>query len=249
MESKNNYTYVGVSFIVLIFGILFVPKIVDRFKNQDVVRSRRLGVTLKDRDTLAYITVDKKRKKLAPFSYLNQDSLFVTHLDMKDKVCVVDFFFTSCPTICPKMTSNLVYIQKELAKSHPDADYHFLSFTINPNNDTPMALKRYSEFYKADTMHWDFLTGDRSSIYKLAKEGYSFYVSQSNQPTTGGFEHSGFFALIDQQGNIRSRYDQNGNPIIYYRGTVTPQEKVSDNGEPQQVTLLLEDIRKLLDAK
>ena len=109
---KNNYTYIWVSLVILVFGIIFVPKIVDRVKGGSVAQNDRLN--LKDgNDKLAYIEMNGKRRKVPPFAFVDQDSLLITNDDYKGKVYLVEFFFTTCPTICPIMNKNLVRIQNE----------------------------------------------------------------------------------------------------------------------------------------
>lgn len=89
------------------------------------------------------------------------------------------------------------------------------------------------------------MTGDQDEIYALAEKGF-YILANENDDAPGGFEHSGMFALVDKNGYIRSREDQFGNPLIYYRGTITEKQGVNDEGEPQQITMLKEDIKKLL---
>ena len=108
------------------------------------------------------------------------------------------------------------------------------SFTIDPSTDTSAVLKEYAKQYKITNPNWHLLTGDKYKIYQLANEGFNLYVGEDSE-VEGGFEHSGFFALIDQEGNIRSRIDENGNPIIYYNG-------LEDSG----IKMIKEDIRALL---
>jgi len=241
----KKYSYVGVSFIVLIFGIYFVPKIVDRIKDQGIVKNDRLSaINPKTNERLAYLITDGNKRKIPEFAFQNQDSLLITHHDFMGKVTVVDFFFVNCPTICPKMTSNLVYLQKQFANNY---DFGIASFTINPKYDTSKRLKKYAEGYKVSHPNWHFMTGDREQIYSLARNGFNVFTDE-NPNVPGGFEHSGYFALIDKQGFLRSRYDKFGNPIVYYRGTVSLEEKVADNGEEEQITILEKDIKKLLEA-
>ena len=240
----KKYSYVGISFIILIFGIIFVPKIVDRIKDASVVKNDRMSSENPvANEKLAYIKINGEPKKVPDFAFLNQDSLLITNHDYKGKVYVVDFFFTSCPTICPKMTSNLVYLQNKLKDSE---DFGIASFSINPKYDTPTRLKVYEERYKITDPDWNLLTGDREDIYDLANAGFNIYAAE-NPNVPGGFEHNGYFALIDRDGYIRSRYDASGNPIIYYRGTIGVDEKVDDNGEEEQINILLNDIKKLLE--
>ncbi len=239
----KKYSYVGVSFIVLIFGIYAIPKIVDRIKDNGIVKNDRLSaVNPKTNTILAYLETDAIKRKFPKFALQNQDSLVITHHDFKGKVTVVDFFFVGCPTICPKMTSNLVNVQN---KFKDRLDFGIASFSINPKYDTPTRLKKYAERYKVTHPNWHFLTGDKEQVYNLARKGFNIFAEE-NEGVPGGFEHSGYFALIDKQGYLRSRYDQFGNPIIYYRGTVSLEEKIASNGEEEQISILMQDIQKLL---
>ncbi len=239
----KKYSYVGISFIILIFGIIFIPKIVNRVKNTSVVKNDRMSASNPvANEKLSYIKINGEPKKVPEFAFLDQDSILITNHDYKGKVYVADFFFTSCPTICPKMSRNLVHLQNELKDYE---NFGIASFTINPKFDTPRRLKKYAENYKVTNPDWHFLTGDREDIYNLANGGFNIYAAE-NSNVPGGFEHNGYFALIDKDGYIRSRYDASGNPIIYYRGTIGVDQKIDENGEEEQITILLEDIKKLL---
>ena len=239
----KKYSYVGISFIILVFGIIFIPKIVQRIKDSSVVKNDRMSAANPVANKkLEYLKINGKPRKVPDFAFLNQDSLLITNHDFKGKVFLVEFFFTSCPTICPKMNRNLVYIQNEL-KGYDD--FGIASFTINPKRDTPTMLKKYAENYGVTNPNWHFLTGDREGLYDLANSGFNIYAAENPQ-VPGGFEHNGYFALIDQDGYVRSRNDKSGNPIIYYRGTVGVEEGTDENGEQQQITILIEDIKKLL---
>ncbi|WP_299244004.1 SCO family protein [uncultured Aquimarina sp.] len=239
----KKYSYVGISFVILIFGIIFIPKIVNRVKDTSIVKNDRMSADNPvANEKLSYIKINGKPRKVPEFAFLNQDSLLITNHDYKGKVYVVDFFFTSCPTICPKMTSNLVYLQNKLKNYE---NFGVASFTINPKRDSPRILKKYAENYEITDPDWNLLTGDREDLYDLANAGFNIYAAE-NPEVPGGFEHNGYFALIDQEGYIRSRYDASGNPIIYYRGTIGVEEEKDENGEEEQITILLEDIKKLL---
>ena len=238
---KGEYTYVWVSLIVLVFGIFFIPKIVDRIKTGNVVENDRISVKDNKRD-LAYIIIDNKKKKVPPFAFIDQDSLLITDEDYSGKVYVVEFFFTTCPTICPIMNRNLVQIQNELSDFK---NFGLASFSINPKHDTPLVLKEYTDKYGINNIDWHLLTGDREAIYELANSGFNIFAAQASE-VAGGFEHSGLFALIDKKGYIRSRYDNYGNPIIYYRGAIEEDKEKNEDGETQQITILKEDIKKLL---
>lgn len=238
---KNRYTYVWVSLIILVFGIIFIPRIIDRIKSGTVVENDRMN--LKDNSgELAYIILDGKKRKVPPFEFFDQDSLLITDKDYLGKVYVVEFFFTSCPSICPIMTKNLVDLQEEFKKTN---DFGVASFTITPEYDTPQVLKEYAEKNGITNIDWHLMTGSQDAIYDLANKGFNIFVSEMPN-TPGGFEHAGLFALIDKKGYLRSRVDEFGNPIIYYRGTITETQGQNSEGETEQISILKKDIYKLL---
>ncbi|MXN92291.1 redoxin family protein [Flavobacterium sp. Sd200] len=205
----KNKSYIGISFIVLIFGIWAVPKIVAKFQKSDLVE---IGP--------------------APqFVLTNQDGKKISNEDYKGKVYVLEFFFTTCPTICPKMNQNMLKLQQEY---YGNPKFGIASITINPENDTPQVLKEHAKELGVKNYNWHMLTGDRDYIYNLAKD-FKLYAGV-NKEVAGGFEHSGMFALIDKEGNIRCRKDTFGNPILYYDGLEEPG-----------VTAIKEDIKKLLE--
>ena len=113
---KNKYTYVWVSLVVLVFGILFIPRIIDRIKGGTVVENDRMNVKDNSGD-LAFIMLNGKKRRVPSFEFVNQDSLVISNKDYEGKVFVAEFFFTSCPSICPIMSNNLVDIQNEFATS------------------------------------------------------------------------------------------------------------------------------------
>jgi|TARA_B110000211_G_scaffold232035_1_gene294840 protein SCO1/2 len=205
----KNYSYIGISFVILIFGIWAVPKIVDRFTKP---RLAKIG-------------------KVPEFSFTNQNQKTITNKSYHNKVYIVEFFFTTCPSICPIMNQNMVKIQDQF---FGNPNLGIASLTIDPIKDTPEVLKEYAIQYKITNPNWNLLTGNKETIYKFANSGFNLYVGE-NTEVEGGFEHSGFFALVDKEGNIRSRYDEQGNPIIYYNG-------LGDDG----VKMLKEDIKLLL---
>ncbi|MDM9630437.1 SCO family protein [Robiginitalea aurantiaca] len=239
---KKKYNYIWVGLIILIFGIIFVPKVVQRLQDGDVVEHDRISTDPEDK-SLAYIELNGEKRKVPSFALLNQDSLLVTDQDYLGKVYIAEFFFTTCPTICPVMNKNLVQLQEEFREFE---DFGVASFTINPVYDTPRVLKEYAGKYGITDMDWHLLTGDPEVIYELANAGFNIYAQQMPE-VPGGFEHSGLFALIDREGYIRSRVDDYGNPIVYYRGSIPEARGANDAGETEQISLLKEDIRKLLE--
>lgn len=171
--------------------------------------------------------------KAPEFSFTNQNNQTISNKSYEGMVYVVDFFFTTCPTICPIMTTNMAKVQDALKGKNVG----FASFTINPAEDTPEVLKEYAKKFGATSPNWNFLTGDVDEIYDLANKGFNLHARVAEKEI-GGFEHSGFFALIDQKGNIVSRKNEKGNPIVYYEG-------VND----QAIGLLIEDIKTLLEKE
>lgn len=240
-NNKKKYTYVWVSAIILIFGTFAVYEITKRVKGGTIVENDRMSVASLQQK-VGFVVNDGKKRKVPEFSFLDQDSVLVSNKDYLGKVYVVEFFFTTCPTICPIMTTNLVELQETFKKNE---DFGVASFTINPRYDTPSVLKKYAEKYGIVDKDWHLLTGDQEKIYTLAQEGF-YILANEVEDAPGGFEHSGMFALVDKNGYIRSREDEFGNPLIYYRGTITEKEGVNAEGEAQQITMLKEDIKKLL---
>ena len=231
----KKYSYIGVSFIVLIFGIIFFPRIMERIENQSISDTKRLSKS----DELSYIKLNQEKRKVADFLFLNQDSLFISNQDFNGKVFVAEFFFTRCPSICIEMNKNM----KILDELYGDRDdFGIASFTIDPENDTPTTLKKYSELIEVKSKNWHFLTGDKEDIYELSNKGFNIF-SSINEAVEGGFEHQGFFALIDKDGYIRSRVNDFGTPIVYYSGVTNENEDI------QGIEMIMEDIDKLLNLK
>ncbi len=139
-----------------------------------------------------------------PYFYgLNQDSMMVTSKDLKGKVWIADFFFTTCPTICPTMTKNLRTLNentRDLAK-----DVQFISFTINPDYDRPSILKRYREHYQITAKNWVFLSGKEEDIHELGINGFQIFAGKDDE-AEGGYAHSGAFTLVDKEGYVRGVY-------------------------------------------
>ena len=224
----KNKSYIGISLIILVFGILVIPKIVERVKNNDIVKDDRLNVQTKHTES------DLVKIGPAPnFRLTDQNNQTITNETYKGQVYVLEFFFSTCPTICPKMNANLKKIQQQFAGLK---DFGIASITINPENDTPEVLKKHAEDLEIKAENWHFLTGDKDYIFKIANKSFNMYAAQ-NKNVNGGFEHSGLFALIDKQGNIRCRKDDYGNPILYYDGL----EKTGIKAITEDIKLLLQE--------
>jgi protein SCO1/2 len=213
MKKKNSY--IGIAFVVLLFGIYTVPKIADRFKKSDLYTF----------------------EKVPDFEFINQEGKKINNKSYEDKVYVVEFFFSTCPTICPIMTTKMLTIQDEFLMN---PNFGIASISITPQIDSPEILKEYAKTNGIIHQNWHLLTGKSEEIvYALSNKGFTLYAGKGDADH-GGFEHSGLFALIDKEGNIRSRKDAFGNPIKFYRAT-------EEQTFPDQITALKEDIKILLN--
>src|SRR6478752_4266966 len=164
---QKNKSYIWISFIVLIFGIYAVPKIIDRIEKGEIVKGDRLD-TIKAGGSVAS---DLMKIGPAPkFVLTNQDGKNITQDFYKGKVYVVEFFFSTCPSICPVMNENMSGIDK-LYKSNPD--FGIASITIDPMHDTPKVLKDHAKLLGVSNSNWNFLTGDRDYIFELSNKGFN----------------------------------------------------------------------------
>jgi protein SCO1/2 len=176
---------------------------------------------------------DEWRTKLStisyvkPFHFKTQDNQIFTEKDMLGKVCVVEYFFTNCKGICPKMNTNMKMIA-ETFKNEPD--FLIISHTCDPERDSVERMKVYSESLKVDTKKWVFLTGRKDSLYSQARSSYLLDDPKNNvEKIEDQFIHTQFFALIDKDGKVRGQ--------------------VYDGLKADELEKLKEDIRKLLKEK
>jgi protein SCO1/2 len=159
---------------------------------------------------------------IANFSFTNQEGQEISNYTTDGKVYIADFFFTSCPTICPIMKTQMLRVYEKF-KDEPE--FLILSHTLDPEHDTAELLKDYA--YKIgveDDKTWQFLTGDQEKIFEIGQTSY-LTTAMTDKDEPGGILHSGAFVLVDQQGRIRGVYD----------GT-----------KEDQVDRLMKDIPKLL---
>lgn len=155
--------------------------------------------------------IDTIYHTIPPFSYLNQDSVYVTENSFEGKVLIADFMFTNCPSICPPMTTNMKRLNvmtKDLAKH-----VQFVSFSIDPYRDRPARLREYIKEHGIDATNWSFLTNDdEKTTHDLA--GYFFNFAEKNEEIAGGYGHTSFFSIIDTRGRVRGVYDGLDNKAI-----------------------------------
>ncbi|HLW63368.1 MAG TPA: SCO family protein [Flavobacterium sp.] len=175
-------------------------------------------------DSLVQHKNNKLRHIIADFSFQNQNNETITQEDYKDVIYVADFFFTTCPTICPIMKDNMVWLQDKI-KDYPDVK--LLSFSVTPDIDTPEVLYEYAKEKGVMDDKWNMLTGDKKEIYYLARQ--SFLAVKTGSPEEMyDMVHTENFILVDKNGRIRGFYD----------GTLLDEEKE----DTKNVEQLLEDI-------
>jgi protein SCO1/2 len=150
------------------------------------------------------VVVDTVYQTIPQFSFINQDSAVVTNKDFDGKIYVADFFFTSCPSICPIMHRNLL---KVYDKFKGNAEVKFLSHSIDSKYDVPHVLKKYATKLGVGGTQWEFVHGSRDSIYNIAAKSYLVFVKESPGADAGEFIHQGYFVLIDKEKRLRGAYD------------------------------------------
>lgn len=199
------------AFIALIFVVpVIVYSLVSWYQN----KYEKLPV---------YNSSDKNENlltQLSSFNLLNQDGRKLNKDDWDNKLLVIDFFFTHCPSICPKLTKALKEVKSNFNKEN---FLQIASFTVDPERDSSAQLRKYSAQFNLNTIQWNLITGAKKDIYKLARNGFKIIAADGD----GGpddFIHSDQIVLVDTQKNIRG----------YYEGT-----------NPDEIKRLITDINKL----
>lgn len=169
-----------------------VPKRLPFFGEPSILSREENGVLI----------IDTVYPKISNFSLKNQDGDIITQEDVKDKIYIADFFFTSCPTICPIMKSQMLRVYEAFKD---ESRLLILSHSIDPEHDSVPVLKEYADRLQVSAPRWNFLTGNKDTIYTLAEY---YMASAAEDPTApGGFVHSGAFILVDNNRFIRGYYD------------------------------------------
>ena len=145
----------------------------------------------------------KKYHTIAPFSMTNQNGETITEKEYNNTIYVADFFFTTCPSICPIMTKNMYTLQERLVDL---PQVKLLSFSVTPQIDSVAQLKRYALKNKVDDMRWNLVTGDKKEIYALARKSY-LVVKDDGDGGPYDMIHTENFVLVDKQKRIRGFYD------------------------------------------
>jgi protein SCO1/2 len=176
--------YYTVFFIALALGFYFVLTLVEP------------GIGKKRIPPVSYVR---------SFSFTDQDGKIVTNRDVAGKVYVAEFFFTTCPGICPDMNNNMRNVYEKFLDQ---PDFLILAHTSDPENDSPAALRAYADSMKVNTDKWIFLTGRKDSLYSMARISYTIDDPANNlKNIDDDFLHTQFWALVDREGNVRKIYD------------------------------------------
>lgn len=189
----------------IIFGILsiiiyfWIYNLLSPEKMLPIYSPRDINPELVD-STVQHIGNDHK---IADFAFTNQNGKIITQKDYENTIYVADFFFTTCPTICPKMTDNMVWLQNQL-KNNPEVK--LLSFSVTPDIDTPDVLKKYAQEKGVDDSRWNLVTGNKKDIYYLARKSY-LAVKTGKPEELYDMVHTENFILVDKNKRIRGFYD------------------------------------------
>lgn len=210
-------------FLVLLLGIFISIYSLMNRKNLPVITPRDVNPELVD----SLVQHIGYKHKIAPFSFINQNGKTVTNKDYEGKIYVADFFFTTCQTICPKMTDNMAWLQNKI-KDNPKVK--LLSHSVFPDEDTVEVLNKYAKEKGVIDSKWNLVTGNQKDIYKIARQSY-LVVKTGKPEEMYDMVHTENFVLVDQKGRIRGFY--NGLNI---------DKKVKDE---KNLTQLLEDIEFL----
>lgn len=224
MFKNKKFTFFFIGLLLLIF--ISIYSLMNR-KNLPIYTPRDVNPELVD-STVQHIGYNHK---IAPFKFINQNGKVVTNKDYEGKIYVADFFFTTCQTICPKMTTNMTWLQDHI-KDNPKVK--LLSHTVFPDEDTVEVLKRYAKERGVIDSKWNLVTGDQREIYKIARQSY-LVVKTGKPEELYDMVHTENFVLVDQKGRIRGFYD----------GTLLNEKKEG----VKNVNQLLEDIEYLSDQE
>ncbi len=173
-------------------------------------------------------------QNIRPFAFANQEGDTITKKNIEGKIVVVEYFFATCKSICPKMNENMAKVYQAFRN---DDDVIILSHTVDPKRDSVAALKAYSLRFDADPKRWMFLTGDKKALYDQAR--YSYLITAKESETENiedDFIHEKYFVLVDKNGRLRMRMNNEGKPEAY------------DGTNEKAVAQLIDDI-KLLEAE
>lgn len=210
------FSIISVGIFIGIYSLLSPKKMLPIYSPRDI------NPELVD-STVQHIGNDHK---IANFAFTNQNGEIITQKNYENSIYVADFFFTTCPTICPKMTDNMVWLQNQL-KNNPEVK--LLSFSVTPDIDRPEVLKKYAQDKGVDDTRWNLVTGDKKDIYYLARKSY-LAVKTGKPEEMYDMVHTENFILVDKNKRIRGFYDG------------TNLDKPTDDPKTKNMKQLLEDI-------
>ena len=195
----NRYKYL--IFFIIIFtisGVSMFKYVLTPDKKLPIYSPSMVSSELVEEELLHV----KKYHKISDFNLLNQNGIEISHNNYDNKIYVADFFFTTCPSICPIMTGNMVYLQNEIKND----EIMFASFSVTPEIDSVEVLKKYALEKGVNDKRWNLMTGDRKEIYNLARKSY---LVVKDNPEAGSHDmiHTENFVLVDKERRIRGFYD------------------------------------------
>jgi len=162
--------------------------------------------------------------KIEGFSLTERSGKTVTLADLSGKIWVANFIYTTCPTVCPRLTAKMQDVQSHVlaheAKLGRDADVRLVSFTVDPENDTPAELARYANEWRADERVWLFLTGSLDDISRAVIEGMKIPFEKRGPETAIEIMHGEKFVLVDRKGQIRAYFDGDADGIEQLKRTL-----------------------------
>lgn len=167
---------------------------------------------------------------IRPFSFVDQNGDTVTKKDIKGKIAVIEYFYTTCKSICPIMNENMEKVFQAFRNSN---DVVILSHTVDPARDSVAALKAYAQRFNADARVWKFLTGSKKALYDQARYSYGMAAVDTTTDISEDFIHTNVFVLIDKEGRLRMHLNEDGNPVAY------------DGTNAKSVESLIKDIKYL----
>jgi len=192
-------------FFALVMLVLCV--IIITLMYQQLAREKTLPIYQPDMVNPELVDIDKQHVRkyhtIADFSLTNQNGKTITEKDYENKIYIADFFFTTCPTICPIMTDNMVRLQQQLKEND---QIMFLSHTVTPEIDSVPQLRKYATEKGVDDSNWNMVTGDRIQIYDLARKSY-LVAQEDPDGDNYAMIHTENFVLVDTKKRIRGFYD------------------------------------------
>jgi protein SCO1/2 len=195
----NKQAAIIIPAILLVIGVGIAYKMIKERRILPVYAPSQLNPDLVDEE----LRSKKSKHRIGEFELVDQNGNVFNESNLEDKYYVADFFFTTCPTICIDMSTQLERVQDEFKN---DSNFKIVSHTVQPEVDSVSVMKQYADLHNADPNQWFFLTGDKKVIYKLARKTY-FAATTEGDGGVNDFIHTENFILIDKEKRIRGFYD------------------------------------------